>query len=52
MGKSLDSFDFLAIPVLDKILVPELAGCEYLARKENVLLFGINGKVIDMAGAP
>jgi DNA replication protein DnaC len=38
--KSLDSYDFLAIPVLNKTLVLELARCEYLARKENILLLG------------
>ncbi len=35
--KSLDSFDFLAIPSLNKGLVLELARCEYIGRKENVL---------------
>jgi hypothetical protein len=30
-----DSFDFLAIPTLDKTLVLELAQCEFLARREN-----------------
>ena len=38
--KSLDSFDFLAIPALNKTLVLELARSEYLARKENILLLG------------
>ena len=38
--KSLDSFDFLAIPSLNKTLVLELARAEFLARKENVLLLG------------
>ena len=41
--KSLDSFDFLAIPVLNKTLVLELARSEYLARKENILLLGNSG---------
>jgi DNA replication protein DnaC len=41
--KSLDSFDFLAIPALNKTLVLELARSEYLARKENVLLLGNSG---------
>jgi DNA replication protein DnaC len=41
--KSLDSFDFLAIPSLNKTLVLELARCEYLARRENVLLLGNSG---------
>jgi DNA replication protein DnaC len=34
--KSLDSFDFTAIPSLNKTLVLELARCEYIARRENV----------------
>ena len=41
--KSLDSFDFLAIQALNKTLVLELARCEYLARKENILLLGNSG---------
>jgi len=41
--KSLDSFDFLAIPALNKTLVLELARCEFLARKENLLLLGNSG---------
>lgn len=41
--KSLDSFDFLAIPSLNKSLVLELARCEYITRKENVLALGNSG---------
>jgi DNA replication protein DnaC len=41
--KSLDSFDFLAIPSLNKALVLELARCEYITRKENVLALGNSG---------
>jgi len=41
--KSLDNFDFLAIPALNKTLVLELTRCEYLARKENILLLGNSG---------
>jgi DNA replication protein DnaC len=41
--KSLDSFDFLAIPSLNKALVVELARCEYIGRKENVLALGNSG---------
>ena len=41
--KSLDSFDFLAIPTLNKTLVLELARGEYLARKDNLLLLGNSG---------
>jgi DNA replication protein DnaC len=44
--KSLDSFDFLAISSLNKTLVVELARCEFLARKENLLLLdnSVTGK--------
>jgi DNA replication protein DnaC len=41
--KSLDSFDFLAMPALNKTMVLELARCEFLLRKENVLLLGKSG---------
>jgi len=34
-GKSLDSFDFAAIPSLNKSLVLELARSEYATRREN-----------------
>ena len=41
--KSLDTFEFLAIPVVNKALVLELARCEFLLRRENVLLLGNSG---------
>ena len=41
--KSLDSFDFLAIPSLNKTLVNELARCEYINRKDNVIAAGNSG---------
>lgn len=41
--KSLDTFDFTAIPALNKLLVLELARCEYLARQENVIALGNSG---------
>jgi DNA replication protein DnaC len=41
--KSLDSFNFLAIPSLNKVLVLELARCEFIERKENVLALGNSG---------
>jgi DNA replication protein DnaC len=41
--KSLDSFDFLAIASLNKALVLELARCEFLSHKENLLLLGNSG---------
>ena len=37
------SFQFLAIPSLNKTLVLELARCEFLLRRENVLLLGNSG---------
>src|ERR1700675_4401151 len=41
--KSLDSFDFLALPSLNKALVLELARSEFIDRKENVLALGNSG---------
>lgn len=41
--KSLDSYDFTALPSLNKPLVLELARCEYLARRENVIALGNAG---------
>ncbi len=41
--KSLDTFDFAAIPSLNKMLVLELARCEYVARRENVIALGNSG---------
>jgi DNA replication protein DnaC len=41
--KSLDSYDFTALPTLNKTLVLELARCEYLARRENVIALGNAG---------
>ena len=41
--KSLDTFDFPAIPSLNKALVIELARCEYIQRRENVIAVGNSG---------
>ena len=41
--KSLDSFDFKAIPSLNKALVLELARCEYVERRENIIALGNSG---------
>ena len=41
--KSLDSFDFPAIPSLNKTLVQELVRCEYIERHENVIALGNSG---------
>ncbi len=41
--KSLDSFDFPAIPSLNKALVLELARGGYIERRENVIALGNSG---------
>ena len=41
--KSLDSFDFKAIASLNKMLVVELARCEYVERRENIIALGNSG---------
>jgi DNA replication protein DnaC len=41
--KSLDSFDVKAIPNLDRMQVPELARCEWVDRRENVIALGPSG---------
>jgi DNA replication protein DnaC len=41
--KSLDSFEFAAIPSLNKTMVLELARCGYVARRENVIAVGNSG---------
>ena len=38
--KSLDTFDFPSLPALNKKLVLELARCEFIDRRENVLALG------------
>jgi DNA replication protein DnaC len=38
--KSLDSFDFLALPTLNKMLVLELARSDYIERRENIIAVG------------
>ena len=38
--KSLDSFDFKAIASLNKMLVLELARCEYVERRETIIARG------------
>ena len=42
-SKSLDSFDFKAIPALNKMQVLELARCEWIERRENVIALGPSG---------
>ena len=41
--KSLDTFDFTAIPDLNKMLVLELARCEFILRRENIIALGNSG---------
>jgi len=42
-AKSLDAFDFKAIPALNKMQVLELARCEWIERRENVIAVGPSG---------
>jgi DNA replication protein DnaC len=41
--KSFDTFDFTAIPSLNKLLVLELARCEYILRRDNIIALGNSG---------
>jgi DNA replication protein DnaC len=41
--KSFDTFDFTAIPSLNKPLVLELARCEYIVAHDNVIALGNSG---------
>ena len=41
--KSLDTFDFVAIQSLNKMLVLELARCEYILRRDNIIALGNSG---------
>ena len=41
--KSLDTFDFTAIPSVNKSLVMELARYEYVQRRENIIAVGKSG---------
>jgi DNA replication protein DnaC len=41
--KSFDTFDFTAIPGLNKMLVLELGRCEYILRRENIIALGNSG---------
>ena len=41
--KSLDTFDFVAIPNLNKMLVLELSRCEYILRRDNIIALGNSG---------
>ena len=41
--KSFDTFDFTAIPTLNKPLVIELARCEYVVARDNIIALGNSG---------
>ena len=41
--KSLDSFEFKALPSLNKMLVMELARCDYIDAQENIIAVGNSG---------
>ena len=41
--KSLDTFDFLSIPSVNKALATELPRCEYVDRRENAIAVGNSG---------
>lgn len=41
--KTLEGFDFTAIPSLNKPLVMELTRCEYVSKRENILAVGNSG---------
>ena len=43
MVKTLDTFDFSALPAINEQLVRELARGEYIDKRENVLLIGNSG---------
>ncbi len=52
MVKSLDSFDFLALPSLNKALVLELARGEFIDRKELFYRSGDNMMVVSIQAEP
>lgn len=41
--KSLDSFEFKSLPSLNKVMVMELARCEYINANENIIAVGNSG---------
>jgi DNA replication protein DnaC len=41
--KALDAFDFTAVPSVNKPLILELMRCDYIERRENVILVGASG---------
>lgn len=43
MIKTLESFDFMAIPSLNKPKILKLSQCEYIRQQENIILVGNSG---------
>ena len=43
-SRGLESFDFATAPSVNKPMILELMLCEYVDRRENVLLIGGSGK--------
>ena len=41
--KTLENFDFTARPSVNKMLIAELARCEYIDKRENLLMIGNPG---------
>jgi len=41
--KSLDSFDFKAMPSLNKMMVMELARCDFISKQKNIIAVGNSG---------
>ena len=41
--KSVDEFEFAAVPTLNRVLFNQIARCEYVDKRENVLLIGSPG---------
>jgi hypothetical protein len=50
--KGLDTFDFTAIASLNKILVLELARCEFILRRENIIALAIPAPARPMSRSP
>jgi len=42
-AKTLDTFDFTAAPSVNKLMILELMKCDYIERRENVILLGASG---------
>ena len=42
-AKTLESFDFTAVPAVNKLMILELMKCDYIERRENVILVGASG---------